>query len=613
MNIEESITAAISYHRSGALTEALRLYQGILEVQSDHALVLQLLGWLHYQEKRYDEAISCYRRFLLNNTGNAEIFNNLGNIYFDLKEMGEAIACYQKALQFDGENAEIYNNLGIAFKEEGLFEQSELCYRRAIGLMPDYAEAHFNLGNVLRDKGELEEAVACYRIALKIKPSINKACCNPEAIYQEQGNINDIVDEDIDREREYFLLGTAYRQRKNYKNAVENFRKAIAVNPRSAESYNELGLTLQDSGDIKEAIDCFRQLADIAPYSPESFNNLGNALQYAGDIPGAVENFNKALLLKPEAAEIHFNLSQSLLLSGNFADGWREYEWRKKLGEVSSAHKRRNREWGGEEINGKTILLYAEQGLGDAIQFMRYSSLVADSGARVVLECPQVLVSTGSKVKGHDLVIAPGREFAEYDVYCSLLSLPYLFGTEMKSIPDDIPYIHADAELIDEWHKRICGHGDRLKVGIVWAGKPAHARDHMRSFSVEMYKSLFDMKNIKFYSLQKGGASQEIKGNKWKNVVEDYSEKLHDFSDTAALIENLDLVISVDTAVAHLAGAMGKPVWTLLPYAADWRWLLGREDSPWYPTMRLFRQPALGDWESVIARVAESLAEYTAS
>jgi hypothetical protein len=294
------------------------------------------------------------------------------------------------------------------------------------------------------------------------------------------------------------------------------------------------------------------------------------------------------------------------LLAGNFERGWREYEWRWKLKD-HRGHIFSSAAWDGSDVSGRTVLLHAEQGFGDAIQFIRYAPLVAGRGARVVVQCPEELASLIGRVEGVEKVVADGGQLPDFDLQCPLLSLPRVFGTTLENIPVEIPYCTADALLSRKWKDRLQHEDSRFKIGLVWAGRTKAKRERGRTCSLALFSALAGFDGVIFYSLQKGEGAEQAKNPPENMELIDYTEEIHDFSDTAAFIGNLDLVISIDTAVSHLAGALGKPVWTLLPFAPDWRWMLNRDDSPWYPTMRLFRQPSPGDWEAVIKDIAGEL------
>jgi hypothetical protein len=300
----------------------------------------------------------------------------------------------------------------------------------------------------------------------------------------------------------------------------------------------------------------------------------------------------------------------ALLLKGDFKNGWKEYEWRWEAKcFISKKFHFSKPFWDGGDITGRTILLHAEQGLGDTIQFVRYVSLVERMGAKVITACQKELKSLLVKSKLFGTVVSFQDPIPEFDIHCPLMSLPFTLLTSIETIPAEIPYITADSELISRWRERIQP-DHSFKIGVVWSGNPKYKKNRVRSCSLETFSPLAEHNEITFYSLQKGDAAEQAKNPSNNMKLVDLTDEINDFSDTAAFIEHLDFIITVDTAVAHLAGAMGKPVWTLLPFVPDWRWMLDREDSPWYPTMKLFRQTSPGDWDSVIMRIKEELKEF---
>lgn len=333
-----------------------------------------------------------------------------------------------------------------------------------------------------------------------------------------------------------------------------------------------------------------------------------------GQIDEAIAAYRRALALNRGLAEAHNSLGLALLLQGEFLPGWDEYEWRWKMKDFPSPQRNLDQvQWTGQPLEGRTLLLHAEQGIGDTLQFIRYLPLIRRLGASIIVECPSELQRLIRPIASGHRVGVTGQPLPPFELHCPLMSLPRVFGTMLDSIPREIPYLRADADDIQTWKDRLGEDLPSLKVGLAWAGSPNHAEDRYRSIALDRLGPLGQVPGIRFVSLQKGHAATQT--NKLPHGMQliDISEEINDFADTAALIANLDLVIAVDTAVAHLAGAMGAPVWVLLPFAPDWRWMLDREDSPWYPTMRLFRQPLRGDWDSVIARVVRALSIWTKS
>jgi hypothetical protein len=359
-----------------------------------------------------------------------------------------------------------------------------------------------------------------------------------------------------------------------------------------------------DAGDFEGAADAGRRAAAMGLNTARFWSDFAIALNDVGDLRRAIEAAQRAVALDPHNHTLHFNLAQFLLADGQFERGWKEQEYRWG----SQAFPSPARDFGKPMWDGsagdKTVLLHAEQGFGDAIMFARYVPIAAQR-ARVIVECQAELVALMKTVRGADQVIARGDKLPAFDAHVPFLSVPMIFGTNSKSIPDDVPYLVADTQKVEAWRRRLDGEG--LKVGIAWAGSAAHINDANRSMRFEQLGPLMEVRGVRLYSLQKGPRGADASG---AQGLVDHTDELEDFTDTAALMENLDLVISVDTAIVHLAGALAKPVWTMLPFATDWRWLAShRDDSPWYPTMRLFRQARPRDWDGVVQGVAEALWE----
>jgi len=365
-----------------------------------------------------------------------------------------------------------------------------------------------------------------------------------------------------------------------------------------------MGLILQEKGLFDEAEEYYQKALQINPYHEYTYNNLGALFKENGQLDKAMQCYRKALQLNPHNAEIHFGYSLAFLLSGNFQEGFKEYEWRWRTSKFIPYHRDYSQPaWDGSDIKGKTIAIHAEQGFGDTIQFVRYTSLIAARGAKILLICQNHLASLFKNVEGVHQVIGEDEELPSFDFHCPLLSLPLLCKTTLDTIPAKVPYIAVEPRLVQQWKEKL--HDRKLRIGLSWAGNPQNERDHLRSCPLSIFSPLSQLDDIVFYSLQKEIYNKTV--NHAETFLIDLTEEIKDFADTAAIIESLDLVISVDTAVVHLAGALGKPIRILIPYSPDWRWMLDRKDSPWYPSMRLFRQPSFGDWESVIADIKDEL------
>jgi Flp pilus assembly protein TadD len=581
MNINKAIKLALEHHRAGNLQQAASLYKKIAKKQPHNGDIFHMLGVISDQQEDLDASIRYMKKAIHLNPNNASVNYNLGNVLKKKGQIDEAIECYQKALQLNPHFTAAYCNLGNIFKEKEQLDEAVVCYQKIIQLNPNDFEAYNNLGNTLKTKGELDGAMTCYQKALQLSPNFILAHNN---------------------------LGTIYIEKKQFDAAIICYQKALRLNPNYADAYYNLGILYSEKEQFDEAIECYQKALQLDPNHFNTFKGLGIVFQEKGQVDNALSCYQKALQVNPNDPEAHWNKALLLLLNSHFKEGWKEFEWRWKTKKINVAHCDFPQPlWDGHDIEGLTILLYAEQGLGDTIQFIRYASLVAQQGAKVIIECQKELIPLLQKVEGVQKAVTFGQQLLEFDIHYPLLSLPLLFDTTIQTIPAKIPYIGVNATSVQKWTSRIKANTSKQKIGLVWAGSPRHKRDRYRSCPLEIFAPLARLSNMTFYSLQKGDAAEQAKNPPEGMNIVDFTEDIHDFSDTAAVIENLDLTISVDTSVAHLAGAMGKPVWTLLPFAPDWRWMLNRADSPWYPTMRLFRQPSPGDWETVIKNISKDL------
>jgi tetratricopeptide (TPR) repeat protein len=401
------------------------------------------------------------------------------------------------------------------------------------------------------------------------------------------------------------LMGIAAYQTGLFQSAINLIESAIRIRPQESGYYNDCGEAYRRTGNLGAAIARFRRALALDPGCLAAHNNLGSVLLEEGKIEQAITSFRHVLQTDPQNADAHYNLSLALLLTGNFTEGWKEYEWR-----WESAQRLTKRDfsaplWDGSRQADRTVLIYCEQGLGDTLQFIRYIPSVQARVGNVIVECGKELTRLLKCIPGISLV-ERGQSASGFDLQLPILSLPRVFGATADNVPARIPYLFCESEIAEHWQNQV-GTRKGFKVGIVWAGNKNHVNDHNRSCPFEALEPLFQIPGIQYFSLQKRDA-QDSPLPDFNGSLIDCSRELNDFADTAGLISALDLVISVDTAVVHLAGALAKPVWTLLPLVPDWRWMLGRNDSPWYPTMRLFRQSASMNWPPLINQVADELA-----
>jgi tetratricopeptide (TPR) repeat protein len=567
----------------GRLEESTACYHKALTIKPDFAEAHYDLGNLYHRRKIYSEAIGCYQKALQLKPDFVEAHYNLGNTYLDLGEFEKAIPHYRRTLVLNPSSGDAHFNLGIALLELGKVNDAIAAYQKALALKPDRVDAHYNMGMAFQVQSKLKEAIACYQKAVFFKPDFPQAYNNMGNAFQDQGNTKD---------------------------AITCFQKALRLKPDYAESHYNLAKSYHDQNRSADAILCYQKALRIAPEFYKASNNLAKIYQDMHQVEKAAHFYRKALKLKPDYAEAHFNLATLNLLTGNFKEGWGGYEWRFKCRdwEKTYPHRYDTPRWNGESFVGRKLYVHSEQGFGDTIQFIRYLPLVKARGGTVIFETMRPLLELLKNFPGIDELVVPstdGQPAVACDLCIPLLSLPSIFDTTIDTIPAEIPYLFADSFKKTYWQNRISGSG--LRVGLVWAGKPTHGNDHARSFRLEDCALLTDIPGIRFYGLQKGTAARQSTKLAAKMNLTNLGEQFKDFADTAGVIANLDLVISVDTAVAHLAGAMGKAVWVLLPFVPDWRWFFDRTDSPWYPTMRLFRQEKRGDWMAVMRRVTKEV------
>jgi Tfp pilus assembly protein PilF len=454
--------------------------------------------------------------------------------------------------------------------------------REAVRLSPSDPALLNNLGLAFHDCGDYDEAIRVYESTLALVPASGAV---------------------------YYNLGNTVRAKGDPAGAVTLYQKALSHGTDVPEVYNNLGLAWQECGCPDRAHEAFRTALKRNPHYVPAGLNYGYALIQGARPEEAEAALRSVLRNQPDCVDAHWLLSHALLLQGKYEEGWPEYEWRWQ--KMSAASYRRTdpaRRWTGGEIPGaRRILLYAEQGLGDAIQFIRFAPLVEARGGKVAVECHRELVSLFRHVEGVSEVYARGEEIPETDVECPLLSLPGVLGTTRDTIPAAVPYVWPDRSRVERWRDRCVDGSGRARVGLVWAGNPGHRNDANRSLPPEHLGAFAGCEGVQLFSLQKGEGGDMRLVKPSGLALEELGPALQDVEDTAAVMVHMNLIITVDTAVAHLAGAMGKPVWLLVPYSPDWRWMLGRDESPWYPTMKLFRQGEPGSWGAVIARVLAEL------
>jgi tetratricopeptide (TPR) repeat protein len=556
MTPDDLFARAWQHHQAGEHRQAEDAYRALLRREPRNGRTWFVLGNLCADQDRLAEATAYIRQALDIEPAEPMGWLHLGNVLLRQSKHPEAEEAYRKCLELpsrrDGNvtRVEALVNLGFLLGEQERLDEAKKCYEEARTLNPDQAETHHNLGNILREQGKRAEALACYDEALRLRPDYAKALVNK-------------------------------------------------------------GIALVAGGDVEPALACLRRAVELKPAFAEARNSLGTALSASGDVEGALEQYEIAIGLKEDYPDAHWNRALVWLLQGDYAKGWPDYEWRwrcKRAFHVPAFTKPR---WDGGPPQEKTILLYAEQGLGDTLQFIRYAPIIQSRGARVVVQCQAALIPLLARCAGIDEIVPWGSPSPAFDTWAAFMSLPALVGTTLETIPAHVPYLHADPALVEHWRQKLAAL-DGFKVGIAWQGSTSHAWDGHRSVNLALFEELAKVPGVRLISLQKGAGSQQMQEVANRFSVTDLGEldrTTGAFMDTAAIMRSLDLVISVDTAIAHLAGGLNVPTWLPLHHTPDWRWLRVRGDSPWYPSARLFRQPSSGNWAPVFTEMAEALRE----
>jgi tetratricopeptide (TPR) repeat protein len=570
----------------GRLDEALKSYKQALEIRPDYAEAFNNRGIALRELKRFDEALKNYERALEIRPDYPEAFNNRGVTLHELARFDEALESYERAIAIRPEFIEALNNQGITLQKLARFERALERYERVLAISPDHAEALNNRGIALFYLARFAEALVCCERALAIRSNYAEALNTRGMILRELNRIDE---------------------------ALESYQRALEIRPDFAEALNNRAMALHGLRRFEEELEYSERALAVWPDFAEALDNRGVALHALGRFDEALESFQQALTVWPDFAACHVNRAFLLLLTGHFAEGWREAEWRRKK-DTWTARSLPGSEWTWGDAAARRVLFYSEQGLGDTIQFSRFACAVAASGKEAFLEVQPSLVGLLGGLKGVR-VIGRGVTPPEHDAELPLMSLPHVLGTTPETIPRDVPYLFAEPARAAAWAKRLPA--GQFRVGIVWQGNSTADIDIGRSMPLSSFAPLCHIPRVTLISLQKYDGVEQLAQLPPGMSVETLGEELDAgpdaFVDTAAVMMNLDLVITSDTAAAHLAGALGRPVWIVLKHVPDWRWLMDRGDTPWYPTARLFRQARRDDWEEVFERIAGELARAAAA
>jgi tetratricopeptide (TPR) repeat protein len=653
---------ALALHQRGLATQAQPIYEEILKSQPLHFDALHLLGVIAAQKQNYGEALELIRKAISIDRNNAVAHNNMGSVLRELQQWDAALASYDQAIALQSNyadayfnrglvltkltrpgaalagydqviaiqpnNAKAHFNRGVALQELGQLAAALVSYDQAIALQSDSADAYFNRGKVLYELNQLDAALASYDSAISQKPEYAGAYCNRAivlgALGQREAAIASYDQAIAINPRDpgaFYNRGQALQELNRLDEALDSYSEAIALHPNFIEAYNNRGGVLKELNQFDAALASYDQAIALNESLAEAYCGKGAVLGALGQLDSAINNYEKAIAFRDDFALAHFGRAVALLSAGDFDRGWLAYEWRwrknRGVGVVTRKEFRTPPWLGNESIAGHAIVLHGEQGLGDTLQFCRYATIVAGLRARVILEVPQSLKTLVASVEGVSEVVVPGETLPAFDHHCPLMSLPLAFKSTLDTVPAPRRYIHSPEGRVQFWKEKLAPSKGKLKVGLVWSGG-------FRPNQPEAW-SMLDRRNvplahlaplrhadIEFFSLQLGqpadGDLARLVAENWDGPpIVDYTSFLADFSDTAGLIDNLDLVIAVDTSTAHLAGALGKPVWILNRFDTCWRWLLHREDSPWYPSAKIYRQVSPGDWSGVIQKVRSDL------
>jgi tetratricopeptide (TPR) repeat protein len=613
------LAEAFALHQAGRLAEAEQAYNQILATQPDHFDSLHLLGIIFHRRGEHAQALRHIDLALKINPNNIPALNNRGIALKELRRFEDALASYDRALALWPDYAEALLGRASALKELKRFAEALASYDRAVTLRPNLAGAHANRGDVLHELKRFEEALASYEYALTLRPDLADAHANRGSALHALKRFDEALasyDRALalrpDDAEAHYNRGNALHALKRFEEALADYGHALALRPDYVEALANRGVTLHEQKRFAEALASYDRALAVRPDYAEAFVNRGVTLHELKRFEGALASYDRAIALRPDYAQAHFNEAVCRMLIGDFDRGWQKLEWGWETEQLKNAKRTFSQPlWlGSDEIAGKTVLLHGVHGFGDTIQFCRYVPRVVERGARVILEVQEPLHALMGTLPGAAQIVTRGAPLSDFDLHCPLLSLPLAFGTRLATIPSQTPYLRASPQAVMDWNGRL-GPRHRPRIGLAWSGRPEHNNDQNRSMKLSTLLSPLAGFNATYVSLQREVRADDAPVLQGRSDVLHFGEELKNYADTAALIANLDLVISVDTSVAHLAGALAKPVWILLPFMPDWRWLLDRDDSPWYSTARLFRQDETRGWDSVMARVRAALDEYS--
>jgi tetratricopeptide (TPR) repeat protein len=636
----------LSSHQSGQLALAKAAYEQVLLKNPKHYDALYLLGVVATQTKnpalaaefigkaieinpnpdafynrgivlqelkQLDDALASFDKAIALEPNFADALNNRGTVLQELKRLDDALTSFDKAIVLEPNFADAFYNRGIVLQELKHLDDALASFDKAIVLEPNFADAFYNRGTVLQELKRLEDALASFDKAISLKPDFAEAFYNRGTVLQELKQLEDalasydkVISLKPDSAKSFNNRGTVLQELKRLEDALESYDKAVALQPDSAKAFNNRGNILKKLKRLVDALASYDKAIALEPNFAEAFYNRGIVLNELKHVDDAIASYDKAIALEPDHFNATWNKSLLLLLTGRYHEGWLLYESRLERDETkSNYHKFLQPSWlGVESIKDKTILLYSEQGLGDTIQFCRYAPLVAELGATVILEVQRPLVNLLKNLEGVSQVFAKNDNQPEFNYHCPLLSLPLAFKTEIKSIPSKIPYIHTEPDRDKNWAQYLGKDG--FKIAVSWEGSQK-GKEEGRTFPLHLFESIAKIKGVRLISIQKNTGIEQLKnlplGMMIETLPDDFDAGENAFLDSASIMKAVDLVITCDTSLTHLSGAIGIRTWLPLANVPDWRWMLDRNDSPWYPNHTLFRQEERGDWGSVFKKM----------
>ena len=618
--LELDPTLAAAYFNMGnahlgfrELDDALRSYDAAIACRADWADVYLRRGWALRALERPNDAVTNYQRAIESCPPSAELHYQLANVFSEIGDCQQAVAHYKIAIEIEPGFAEAHCHCAYIYQRQGNHGDAIAGYEAAIALRPDYADAHSNCAASLYALRRLQDAIASYDMALSFRPDLAEAHCGKGDALRALGLLNGAVScytKAISLKPEFAAahsnLGAALQELRRYVEAFACYDKAIALKPDLVEAYSNRAAALQETGQFPQAVNSCDRAIEIDPYYAKAHSNRGISLLCLKDLQGARASLERALAIRPDFPEANLNKALLLLTTGDWEEGFRQYEWRWKAGTAAGQSRAFSAPlWLGiGSLRGKTILLHAEQGLGDTIQFSRYAHKLVELGSRVILEIQRPLTGLFESFSPACILVAQGDPLPQYDFHCPLMSLPLAFKTTPQSIPEMGPYLQPAAERGDFWRTRLSS--SRFKIGIAWQGNALNRNDAVRSFPIANFKEISRLASVELVCLQKNAGLEQLVGLdpdfKLTYLGEDIDAS-GAFLDTAAVMMHMDLIITSDTAVAHLAGALGRKVWLALNLVPDWRWLLEGEATGWYPSMRLYRQAERGNWDELFLRI----------